>query len=353
MDLYGIVVIVSRSLSGLANAFVYPAHFLFRILPRNVERLFLLLFFLISTAHILEHWLIIFRIRFLFLNIQGFALLLSLFWMLFVIGIDHILFDKRKNIILNQIRAESRIPENIEQQQHCNADIKMNKQQQESQSKAEDLHQGNEQVTFQTYKSKNESIFVNLLDGQLEGNDHHAHVVLGKGENNADGADKGKHDIIHDTGAFRPLLRRNEKRRAKEIEVKNQQGGQHQIDDTNGQRLLPVFLDGIEEITYDDFTKLQFQVGEIISCEAVEKSKKLLCSQVRVGSEVKQIVSGIRKYYTPEEMVGKKVMVLVNLKPAKLAGVLSEGMLLCAEDAEGNLALMTPEKPMPAGAEIC
>ena len=112
-------------------------------------------------------------------------------------------------------------------------------------------------------------------------------------------------------------------------------------------------IEAKEEITYDDFTKLQFQVGEIISCEAVEKSKKLLCSQVRVGSEVKQIVSGIRKYYTPEEMIGKKVMVLVNLKPAKLAGVLSEGMLLCAEDAEGNLALMTPEKPMPAGAEIC
>ncbi len=112
-------------------------------------------------------------------------------------------------------------------------------------------------------------------------------------------------------------------------------------------------IEAKEEITYDDFTKLQFQVGEIISCEAVEKSKKLLCSQVRVGSEVKQIVSGIRKYYTPEEMVGKKVMVLVNLKPAKLAGVLSEGMLLCAEDAEGNLALMTPEKPMLAGAEIC
>ena len=112
-------------------------------------------------------------------------------------------------------------------------------------------------------------------------------------------------------------------------------------------------IEAKEEITYDDFMKLQFQVGEIIFCEAVEKSKKLLCSQVRVGSEVKQIVSGIRKYYTPEEMVGKKVMVLVNLKPAKLAGVLSEGMLLCAEDAEGNLALMTPEKPMPAGAEIC
>ena len=108
-----------------------------------------------------------------------------------------------------------------------------------------------------------------------------------------------------------------------------------------------------EEITFDDFEKLQFQVGEIISCEAVPKSKKLLCSQVKIGSQVKQIVSGIRKHYTPEEMVGKKVMVLVNLKPAKLAGVLSEGMLLCAEDAEGNLALMTPEKAMPAGAEIC
>ena len=107
-----------------------------------------------------------------------------------------------------------------------------------------------------------------------------------------------------------------------------------------------------EEITFDDFMKMQFQVGEILSCEAVAKSKKLLCSQVKIGSQVKQIVSGIRKDYSPEEMVGKKVMVLVNLKPAKLAGVLSEGMLLCAEDAEGNLALMTPEKPMPAGAPI-
>ncbi len=107
------------------------------------------------------------------------------------------------------------------------------------------------------------------------------------------------------------------------------------------------------EIEFDDFMKMQFQVGEIIACEAVEKSKKLLCSQVKIGSQVKQIVSGIRKYYSPEEMVGKKVMVLVNLKPAKLAGVLSEGMLLCAEDAEGNLALMTPEKKMPSGAEIC
>ena len=107
------------------------------------------------------------------------------------------------------------------------------------------------------------------------------------------------------------------------------------------------------EIEYDDFSKLQFQVGEIISCEAVKKSKKLLCSQVKIGSQVKQIVSGIRKYYTPEEMVGKKVMVLVNLKPATLAGVVSEGMILCAEDAEGNLSIMAPEKKMPAGAEIC
>ena len=107
------------------------------------------------------------------------------------------------------------------------------------------------------------------------------------------------------------------------------------------------------EITFDDFGKMQFQVGEIIACEEVKKSKKLLCSQVKIGSEVKQIVSGIKKHYSAEEMVGKKVMVLVNLKPAKLAGVLSEGMLLCAEDAEGNLALMTPEKAMPSGAEIC
>ena len=107
------------------------------------------------------------------------------------------------------------------------------------------------------------------------------------------------------------------------------------------------------EIEFDDFMKMQFQVGEIIACEEVKKSKKLLCSQVKIGSEVKQIVSGIKKYYSAEEIVGKKVMVLVNLKPAKLAGVLSEGMLLCAEDAEGNLALMTPEKAMPAGAEIC
>ena len=108
-----------------------------------------------------------------------------------------------------------------------------------------------------------------------------------------------------------------------------------------------------DEITFEEFGKMQFQVGEIIECKAVEKSKKLLCSQVRIGSQVKQIVSGIQKAYKPEEMVGKKVMVLVNLKPAKLAGVLSEGMLLCAEDENGELSLMVPEKKMPAGAEIC
>ena len=107
------------------------------------------------------------------------------------------------------------------------------------------------------------------------------------------------------------------------------------------------------EISYDDFAKLQFQVGEIIACEEVKKSKKLLCSQVKIGSQVKQIVSGIKQHYSAEEMVGKKVMVLVNLKPATLAGIVSEGMLLCAEDENGELALMTPEKKMPAGAEIC
>ena len=107
------------------------------------------------------------------------------------------------------------------------------------------------------------------------------------------------------------------------------------------------------EITFEDFEKMQFQVGEIISCEAVKKSKKLLCSQVKIGSQVRQIVSGIKSHYSAEEMVGKKVMVVTNLKPAKLAGILSEGMILCAEDADGNLSLMVPEKEMPAGAEIC
>jgi methionyl-tRNA synthetase len=149
---------------------------------------------------------------------------------------------------------------------------------------------------------------------------------------------------------------------AKEIAAKAQEiaerqnaasgGDAAQENDTSVINDAVIDIEPKAEITYDDFAKMQFQMGEIIACEAVPKSKKLLCSQVKIGSQVKQIVSGIKAYYTPEEMVGKKVMVLVNLKPAKLAGVLSEGMLLCAEDAEGNLALMTAEKPMPSGAEI-
>ena len=137
---------------------------------------------------------------------------------------------------------------------------------------------------------------------------------------------------------------------AMEAEQKTAAGG----DAADSQADAPVIdIRPKPEITYDDFAKLQFQVGEIIACEAVPKSKKLLCSQVKIGSQVRQIVSGIKAHYTPEQMVGKKVMVVVNLKPAKLAGVLSEGMLLCAEDAQGNLSLMVPEKEMPAGAEIC
>ena len=120
-----------------------------------------------------------------------------------------------------------------------------------------------------------------------------------------------------------------------------------------GGESVGIDIEAKPEITYEEFAKMQFQVGEIIACEEVKKSKKLLCSQVRIGSQVKQIVSGIKAYYSAEEMVGKKVMVLVNLKPATLAGVVSEGMLLCAEDENGGLALMTPEKTMPSGAEIC
>ena len=123
--------------------------------------------------------------------------------------------------------------------------------------------------------------------------------------------------------------------------------------DDRAQEEEVIDLEAKPEITYDDFEKLQFRVGEIIACEEVKKSKKLLCSQVKVGSEIRQILSGIKQYYSPEDMVGKKVMVLVNLAPRKMAGLESQGMLLCAEDADGNLALMTPEKAMPAGAEIC
>ena len=142
-------------------------------------------------------------------------------------------------------------------------------------------------------------------------------------------------------------------REAQKAEFEAEQKALGELPETTEESGEAIDIEAKPEIEYDDFMKMQFQVGEIISCEAVPKSKKLLCSQVKIGSQVKQIVSGIRKYYTPEEIVGKKVMVLVNLKPAKLAGVLSEGMLLCAEDAEGNLALMTPEKAMPSGAEIC
>jgi methionyl-tRNA synthetase len=131
------------------------------------------------------------------------------------------------------------------------------------------------------------------------------------------------------------------------VEEQNQAETESEIDEN------VIDLEAKPEITYDDFAKLQFQIGEIIACEEVKKSKKLLCSQVKVGSQVRQIVSGIKAHYTPEQMVGKKVMVVTNLKPAKLAGILSEGMLLCAEDAEGSLSLMIPEKDMPAGAEIC
>ncbi len=142
-------------------------------------------------------------------------------------------------------------------------------------------------------------------------------------------------------------------REAQKAEFEAEQKALGELPETTEESGEAIDIEAKPEIEYDDFMKMQFQVGEIIACEAVPKSKKLLCSQVKIGSQVKQIVSGIRKYYTPEEMVGKKVMVLVNLKPAKIAGVLSEGMLLCAEDAEGNLALMTPEKAMPSGAEIC
>ena len=137
------------------------------------------------------------------------------------------------------------------------------------------------------------------------------------------------------------------------LEAEDTEGKPSEDKAENGQEEEGVDIEAKEEITYDDFAKMQFQVGEIIACEEVKKSKKLLCSQVKIGSHVRQIVSGIKAYYKPEEMVGKKVMVLVNLAPRKMAGVMSEGMLLCAEDAQGNLALMTPEKPMPSGAEIC
>jgi methionyl-tRNA synthetase len=134
------------------------------------------------------------------------------------------------------------------------------------------------------------------------------------------------------------------------VKTENKENTTEETKEVKGNPVMDI--EAKPEITYDDFAKLQFQIGEIIACEEVKKSKKLLCSQVKIGSQVKQIVSGIKAHYTPEQMVGKKVMVVVNLKPATLAGILSEGMLLCAEDAQGNLSLMIPEKDMPAGAEI-
>ncbi len=154
-----------------------------------------------------------------------------------------------------------------------------------------------------------------------------------------------KPEILFARLDLKEVLEKVEEKKAAE-EVKTQE-------DTVASEETVIDIEAKEEITYDDFMKMQFQVGEIIACEEVKKSKKLLCSQVKIGSQVKQIVSGIKAHYTAEEMVGKKVMVLVNLKPAKLAGVVSEGMLLCAEDENGELALMVPEKKMPAGAEIC
>ena len=142
-------------------------------------------------------------------------------------------------------------------------------------------------------------------------------------------------------------------KKVEELHPPVEEEGTRSGDETEKPEEAVIDIEAKPEITFEEFGKMQFQVGEIIACEEVKKSRKLLCSQVKIGSQVKQIVSGIKAYYTAEEMVGKKVMVLVNLKPAKLAGVLSEGMLLCAEDADGNLALMTPEKEMPAGAEIC
>jgi methionyl-tRNA synthetase len=140
---------------------------------------------------------------------------------------------------------------------------------------------------------------------------------------------------------------------AQAAEAAKEAGAEPAPQETSVSEEETIDIEAKETISYDDFAKLQFQVGEIIACEEVKKSKKLLCSQVKIGSQVKQIVSGIKQHYSADEMVGKKVMVLVNLTPRTIAGVESEGMLLCAEDAEGNLALMTPEKAMPAGAEIC
>ena len=164
-----------------------------------------------------------------------------------------------------------------------------------------------------------------------------------------------KPEILFARGDIKEVMAKVEEMEAAEA-AKEEAGQGAKTEETKtegGQETADMDIEPKAEITYDDFVKLQFQVGEIIACEAVKKSKKLLCSQVKIGSRVRQIVSGIKACYTPEEMVGKKVMVLVNLAPREIAGKLSEGMLLCAEDADGSLALMIPEKSMPSGAEIC
>ena len=160
-----------------------------------------------------------------------------------------------------------------------------------------------------------------------------------------------KPEILFARMDVKEVLEKAEKIQAEQAAAAAAENGAADAEENQEEPVIDV--EAKPEISYDDFAAMQFQVGEIISCEAVPKSKKLLCSQVKIGSQVKQIVSGIKAHYSPEEMVGKKVMVLVNLKPAKLAGVMSEGMILCAEDADGNLSLMVPEKKMPAGAEIC
>ncbi len=160
-----------------------------------------------------------------------------------------------------------------------------------------------------------------------------------------------KPEILFARMDVKEVLEKAEKLQAEQVAAAAAENGAADAEEKQEEPVIDI--EAKPEISYDDFAAMQFQVGEIISCEAVPKSKKLLCSQVKIGSQVKQIVSGIKAHYSPEEMVGKKVMVLVNLKPAKLAGVMSEGMILCAEDAEGNLSLMVPEKKMPAGAEIC
>ena len=160
-----------------------------------------------------------------------------------------------------------------------------------------------------------------------------------------------KPEILFARMDVKEVLEKAEKLQAEQAAAAAEENGAADAEEKQEEPVIDI--EAKPEISYDDFAAMQFQVGEIISCEAVPKSKKLLCSQVKIGSQVKQIVSGIKAHYSPEEMVGKKVMVLVNLKPAKLAGVMSEGMILCAEDAEGNLSLMVPEKKMPAGAEIC